>query len=105
MMDWQSAANAVQEMNSQSKYGYHDWRLPQIRELESLTDMSQSSPALPEHHPFVNVQKFYWSATTSRYDVHYRWTLYTEDGAVGVGYNQLPEFYLWPVRGKTQAIE
>ena len=67
--------------------------------MESLTDMSQHSPALPVDHLFVNVQEFYWSSTTSMYDINYAWVLYIKDGVVGVGYKPLSEFYFWPVRG------
>lgn len=99
MPDWRSALDAVAALNSESAYGFNDWRLPDIVELESLTDMSRHTPALPEDHPFINVRDFYWSATTSRYDDQYAWVLYFRDGAVGVGYKKLTEFYLWPVRG------
>ncbi|MCA1792906.1 MAG: DUF1566 domain-containing protein [Desulfotignum sp.] len=66
--------------------------------LEGITDMDCHSPALPPDHGFVEVQDFYWSATTSMVDRDYAWVLYTVDGAVGVGYKPLSEFYLWPVR-------
>jgi hypothetical protein len=99
MLDWKSAFDLVEKMNREWKYGYNDWRLPSIVELESLTDMSRHSPALPVDHLFINVQEFYWSSTTSMYDTHYAWVLYMKDGAVGVGYKPLSEFYLWPVRG------
>jgi hypothetical protein len=44
-----------------------DWRLPNIRELQSLIDFSQNNPALPVGHPFTNVNVdylFYWSSTS-----------------------------------------
>ncbi len=99
-MDWDSAFDLVSEMNSEMAHGYNDWRVPNIIELESLTDMSQHSPALPNDHSFNDVQEFYWSSTTSRYDTNYAWVLYMVDGAVGVGHKPLSEFYLWPVRGR-----
>ncbi|MFU8768247.1 MAG: DUF1566 domain-containing protein [Desulfotignum sp.] len=98
-LDWKSAKDLVSRMNKDQAYGYNDWRVPEIRELESLTDMDHHSPALPADHPFTDVQAFYWSADTSRYDTAYAWVLYMVDGAVGVGYKPLPEFFLWPVRG------
>jgi len=99
MLDWKSAFDLIEKMNREYKYGHNDWRLPSIVELESLTDMSQHSPALPVDHLFVNVQEFYWSSTTSMYDINYAWVLYIKDGVVGVGYKPLSEFYFWPVRG------
>ncbi|MGM0404194.1 MAG: DUF1566 domain-containing protein, partial [Thermodesulfobacteriota bacterium] len=77
---------------------FSDWRMPGIREIESLTDLGRHSPALPEAHPFSDVSDFYWSATTSMYEQRYAWTFYMKDGAVGVGFKENPEFSLWPVR-------
>lgn len=100
-LDWQSAGEAIELINKEVGYGFSDWRLPSIVELESLTDLGRHSPALPAGNPFINVEDFYWSSTTSRYDSRYAWALYMIDGAVGVGYKLLPEFYLWPVRKTT----
>lgn len=99
VLDWNSALNFVEKLNGESTFGHDDWRLPDIAELESLTDMSRHTPALPQDCPFIQVQEFYWSSTTSRYEEQYAWVLYLMDGAVGVGYKPLAEFYLWPVRG------
>jgi hypothetical protein len=104
MMDWKSAFDLISRMNSEIAYGHNDWRVPNIIELESLTDMEQHSPALSKDHPFSDVQEFYWSSTTSTYDMNYAWVLYMIDGAVGVGHKPLSEFYLWPVRGKERMI-
>lgn len=40
------------------------WRMPNVNELESLVDVSQSNPALTAGHPFTNVANSYWSSTT-----------------------------------------
>jgi hypothetical protein len=97
-LDWKSAFDLVSQMNKDCAFGYDDWRVPDIVELEGITDMDCHSPALPPDHGFAGVQDFYWSATTSMVDTDYAWVLYTVDGAVGVGYKPLSEFYLWPVR-------
>ena len=100
MMDWNSTSDLISKMNGETAYGHNDWRVPNIIELESLTDMGRHSPALSAGHAFNNVQEFYWSSTTSMYDINYAWVIYMVDGAVGVGHKPLSEFYLWPVRGK-----
>ena len=78
-----------------------DWRLPNIRELESITDMDRHSPAIAGADLFDNLQPFYWSSTTSVYDLRYAWALYTEDGNLGVGVKANPEFCVWCVRTET----
>jgi hypothetical protein len=64
---WQGALDYVAGLNAGSGYGgYTDWRLPNLFELRSLQDYSQSSPTLPSGHPFVNVLSdiSYWTSDT-----------------------------------------
>ena len=42
-----------------------DWRLPNVKELQSLIDYGNSAPALPAGHPFFGLSNHYWSSTTS----------------------------------------
>jgi len=97
-VNWKSALDAVKAMNGEKTYGFDDWRLPNIRELESLCDMGTHSPALPSGYPFERVQEYYWSSTTSTYDPKYAWVLYLRDGAVGVGYKAYSDCFVWVVR-------
>jgi len=42
-----------------------DWRLPNLRELQSLVDYGGFNPSLPAGHPFTNVlASTYWSSTS-----------------------------------------
>lgn len=42
------------------------WRLPNLRELQSLIDYGEFDPALPAGHPFLgNLSGNHWSSTTS----------------------------------------
>jgi hypothetical protein len=102
---WETAGRIVSEVNSSKLHGFTDWRLPNIRELESLCDMQHHSPALPQGHPFTAVADFYWSGTTSRYDRDYAWALYALDGNVGVGYKPGTGFHVWLVRGPSAQRE
>lgn len=95
---WEEAFWIINELKAYNVGGYTDWRLPNIRELESLIDLNQHSPALSRDHQFGQVEAGYWSSTTSAYETRYAWVLYPRDGAVGVGYKSLPEFWVWAVR-------
>ena len=100
-VDWASAAGLADTANLEIYCGHDTWRLPTVREIESLCDMDAHSPALPADHPFEKVQYDYWTSSTSQYDVSYAWVLYLQDGAVGVGFKTGSSFYVWLVRGET----
>jgi len=76
-----------------------DWRLPNIKELQSLVDFNYSSPALPSGHPFTNAMVMnYWSATSRVDGTNRAWILYTYTGEVT--HNSKANTYaVWPVRG------
>jgi len=98
-LTWQQALSMVTALNRDHFGGYRNWRMPNIRELESLVDLCTHSPALPDGHPFIHVQAAYWSSTTSVYEPCYAWSLYSQDGIVGVGFKPGDDyFFLWPVR-------
>ena len=97
-MTWQDALSYVACLNTNNYLGFSDWRLPNKKELHSLTDFSQTTPALPSGHPFTNVQlALYWSATTYA-DL--------KDSAWDINMNTGTKFfilksnlnYVWPVR-------
>jgi len=97
-LDWESAFQAVDSMNGKGACGFTDWRLPNVRELESLVCLEGHTPALSPNHPFRGVEASYWSATTSSYEGTYAWVLHMDDGAIGVGFKKNKEFWAWPVR-------
>ena len=85
-----------------------DWRLSNIKELQSLIHYGVYNSALPdtagtgkwtEGDPFSGVQSnYYWSATTSALYTGNAWYVYLHNGGV---FNSLKvySFYVWPVRG------
>jgi len=97
-LTWQEALDGVNAMNKKAAGRHTDWRLPNIRELESLVDINSHSPAMPPNPSFAGIADGYWSSTTSVYEPSYAWVLYTLDGAVGVGYKAKPDFHAWAIR-------
>ena len=104
MVTWQHAFDFVTGMNagtySDCSAGHADWRLPNIKELQTLIDFSNVAPALPTDHAFTGVQSdVYWSSSSSVYYPHYAWHVYLSYGYVGVT-RKLYTGSVWPVRGR-----
>jgi hypothetical protein len=97
--NWTDAIRAVEKLNETHEAGHGPWRLPNIRELESLVDDRNHSPAFADGFLMNTVQEGYWSSTTSVYEPRYAWVLYTRDGAIGVGFKPNMDFYALAVRG------
>ncbi len=94
-----SAANGLASgsagLTDGSKAG--DWRLPNVRELQSLVDYGRSSPSFSGVPPFTGVQynHYYWSSTNFGGSA---W--YVDFNMGGVYYNgSLALYYVWCVRG------
>ena len=76
-MNWQEALAWVQQKNAEKYLGHDDWRLPSVKELQSIVDYSRSpdtthSPAIDPVFACTSLTNeaheadypFYWSATT-----------------------------------------
>jgi len=104
MKTWSAALDAANNLKSGdagladgSQAG--DWRLPDVRELQSLIDYGRSHPALPAGHPFTNVgSNPFWSSSTYTYDITYAWRVYFADGSVD-NEDKRTNYYVWCVRG------
>lgn len=78
--------------------GYNDWRLPNRKELHSLTDYSRFNPAVPAGHPFSNVKLLsYWTSSNFG-DTREAWTIDMGHGRVLKDFKS-EENWVWPVRG------
>ncbi len=113
VMTWQQALNYVASMNSGAgTYGYTDWRLPTVNELQSLINAQQSDTAAWLNagggfgNPFVNIQtSSYWSSTTYAGDTTTAWVVYLGAGSVYASFKS-DAVYVWPVRaGQASAAD
>ena len=85
-----------------------DWRLPNVRELQSLVHYGVDSPAVPNTagtgkwtsgNPFTGVQSnYYWSGTTYAGTTVFAWRVGLSFGGVDV-VGKGNGYYVWPVRG------
>lgn len=94
-MTWDDGISYCNDFNFAE---YNDWRLPNVRELQSLVDYGRCNPALPEGHPFVGVvTTYYWTSTTAAANEDYVWSVGLLDGDV-FGIIKTSSAYVWPVR-------
>ena len=75
------------------------WRLPNVRELQSLVDYNTSDPPLPLGHPFsLLLLTTVWSSTTYAETTSLAWYLDLSDG-YAIGASKTDVKAAWPVRG------
>lgn len=94
---WDQALSHADDVNFA---GYTDWRLPNIKELYSLVEVSCSSPAInSERFPNTSSSQAYWSATA--YDVieDYFYSVRFNVGRSGISIRNLPVGFVRLVRG------
>lgn len=65
LMDWQQALTASVSASRARHAGQTDWRVPSVKELETLLDLERERPAIdPVLFP-ATLSEFYWSATNT----------------------------------------
>ena len=76
-----------------------DWRLPNVRELQSLIDYGRAIPAYPEGNLFTNILSAnYWSSTTNANDTDFAWFVSFYYGSVNHYGNKSSSYYVRAVR-------
>lgn len=76
-LTWEDALLYVDTL---SLAGYIDWRLPNIKELESISDESLISPSIDPTYFSVSGTKYFWSSTTLPNQTTKAWYLDTHFG-------------------------
>ena len=95
---WSAAITCCENSNFA---GYSDWRLPNVRELESIVDYGIPAPG-----PFINATAFpgaisssYWTSTTYKPTTTHAWYLSFASGAMSHGLKTSGGSYVRCVRG------
>jgi hypothetical protein len=106
LVDANSLANGNCSLSDGSAAG--DWRLPNVKELQSLIDFAYYNPALSNTvgtgqwepgNPFTGVlSDYYWSSTTVAGSPTGAWYVVLNYGVVN-GAEKDSMYYVWPVRG------
>lgn len=89
---------AIDFCNSLTYAGHSDWRLPNVRELQSLADFDNRDPALPSGHPFIDISpNRYWSSSTYSEFSDRAWYMVLVGGQLAVEL-KTDSYRVWPVR-------
>jgi hypothetical protein len=105
-MDWETALAYAQEMNEANYLGYSDWRLPNVKELQSIVDYDYAPDAQDEAYdgpaldPMFSVSEitneagnpdypYFWTSTSARFqstgDFYYAWYVAAGRAVDGTG--------------------
>lgn len=78
---WASALAQTVGLNSINYKGHKDWRLPNIRELESLVKIVLTNPAIDlVAFPNTDLTQKYWSSTLTVHDTASAWAVSFQTG-------------------------
>jgi len=94
-MSWTEALKYARSLELDGKKG---WRLPSVRELDSLLDRSKYRPEVRAEVPFRD-ELSYWSSTTFEDNTANAWIIMF-DGAYVLSYPKTNKYYVRCVRGK-----
>ena len=95
-LNWQDAKAYCQDLDLA---GHSDWRLPNIKELQSIVDISRYNPAIKKGFSNVSTSDYYLSSSSYVSDDRYAWIVSFKFGYTHV-YHKGDVYYVRCVRGR-----
>ena len=99
-LDWKEALAYCEHLDLG---GHDDWRMPTLKELQSLVDYSRDGPAVNTTYFPDTESDYYWHSTTRSADPHYVLVASFDDGHVAPGL-KTADYYVRAVRGGPVAL-
>ena len=82
--DWQGAVDFCEGLRLA---GHDDWRLPNVKELQSvITPLDRYNPAIKNNFKYVGGSGYYWSSTEHETDEAFAWMMNFKRGYEYINY-------------------
>ncbi len=91
--------NALAYCEALSLGGFDDWRLPNVKELKSIVDVTTYNPAINITYFPNTIASDYWSSTSYVAITTYAWVVYFDVGNAS-NYGKTNTVYVRCVRGQ-----
>jgi len=79
---WEDSLAWISSLNESKYLGYNDWRLPNIKELQSIVDFTNYEPSI-DNNFFPNTKPYvYWSSTSVNDHPEFAWAVWFDRGYV-----------------------
>lgn len=98
-VSWTQPLAFIIACNHRNYLGHHDWRLPNVNELLSISHHQTDLAGWLWEQGFENLQNdSYWTSTTYAAYPPYDWGIFLGNG-MSAGLRKLSAGFVWPVRG------